>query len=99
MRSRIGGRSDLRWLLTSSGLEQGFLGSQPEPEARSQKGKGHILTTNQWSVTRASGPSALQKRISTKSKRAARQSIFIGGKGVQYVWIDPRADLKGGPEL
>ena len=65
--------------MTSSGLEQG-LGSQPEPEARSQKGKGHILTTNPVVSDKGPGPLALQKRISIKTESNKASRAFIKRK-------------------
>ena len=74
-------------LVTSacSSLEWG-LGSQPETEAGSQWWEHQILATRPMVSDKGPGPSALQKRIPTKTVSNEKGDVFLlGGKGVQHM--------------
>ena len=78
-----------------SGLEWG-LGSQSETEAGSRQWRHQILTARPVVGDKGPDPSALQKRISTKTESTEASKVFIRReKRVQYVWIDTWADSEG----
>ena len=71
------------------------MGSQPETEAGLQVVKHQILATRSAVSDKGPGPSALQKRISTKTESSEVSEVFIKGKRVQYMRIETQADSEG----
>ena len=57
--------------------------------------KHQILATRSVVNDKGPGPSALQKRISTKTESSDVSKVFIKRKRVQYVWIETQADSEG----
>ena len=65
--------------LAYNNLELG-LGSQPEIEAVSWGWEHQILTTRPMVSDKDPGPSALQKRVSTKTESSEATEVFINRK-------------------
>ena len=76
------------------GLKRDF-GSQPEIGVGSRQWKHQILITRPVVSDKGPGPSAMQKRISTKMESSEASTVFIKRKRVQYVWIGTWADSEG----
>ena len=72
-------RIDLMWPQPAVALEWG-LDSQAEVEAGSRQWKHWILATRPVVSDKGPGPSALQKRISTKMESSEASKVFIRRK-------------------
>ena len=87
----------LRLISGGLGLQQlgvGF-GFPARDWAGSQQWEHQVLATGPGVSDKGPGPSALWKRISTKTKSSEASKVFIKRKRVQYVWVGTPGDSEG----
>ena len=84
---------DLGWPRSAAAWSMACVPSQRQAESRSREHQ--TLATRPVVSDKGPGPSALQKRVPTKTESSEASKACIGRKRVQHVWTGTWADSEG----